>query len=262
MQNCRRDTRSGAVYEIEIYPVSEAVRDISKSSPKPENIRTPEEKKRYNRHKSEKQCIRLVNANFTSSSYYVTLTYDNEHLPASYAEALKNVENYTRRLKYANPNARIMSFTGYGSRGGRLHHHLLIDCVSEADILSKWTFGKIAKAEHLRKHNYYNGVDHGEDFTALAVYLHKHSPDEYKGKRWKQTKNIQQPIRYKAKKFKRAYSIERPPKAPKGFILVEKRVNEYYKSGYVCFKYVREVQDPLDIQPLFYNHRAGISAKL
>lgn len=107
MLNCKRVTRSGAVYEIEYYPVSECVRDLSSSNPKPENIRTPEEKKRYNHHKSEKQFIRIINTNFTSSAYYVTLTYNNEHLPESYSEALKNAENYTRRLKYLNPNARI-----------------------------------------------------------------------------------------------------------------------------------------------------------
>lgn len=46
---------------------------------KPVNVRTEEEKARYNNHKSEKHFIRLVNTNFTSAAYYVTLTYNNEH---------------------------------------------------------------------------------------------------------------------------------------------------------------------------------------
>ena len=258
---CRQKTTSGAVCEIEIYTVPENTRSIRNSEPKPENVRTPEEKERYNRHKSEKHFVRLVNANFTSGGYYVTLTYDNEHLPESYSEALKCIDNYTRRLKYSNPNARIISVTGYGVSSGRLHHHLIIENVSEADILNKWSCGTVSKAEQLRKHNYYNGTDHGEDFTALAVYLHKHAPAEYKGKRWKQTKSILQPVTEK-KEVKRAYSPNRPPKAPKGYVFIEAKTSEYYKSSYIYFKYVRQVTNPLNIQPIFSNHRAGTSARL
>lgn len=254
---CRQKTTSGAVCEIEIYTVPENTRNIRNSEPKPENVRTPEEKEEYNRHKSEKHFIRLINNNFTSNGYYVTLTYDNEHLPGSYSEALRNIDNYTRRLKYSNPNARIISVTGYGSSSGRLHHHLIIENVSEADILSKWHCGTVAKAVHLKVHTEYQI----EDFTALAVYLHKHAPEEHKGKRWKQTKSIQQPVTEK-KEVKRAYSSERPPKAPKGYVFVEAKTSEYYKSSYMYFKYVREVTEPLNIQPIFSNHRAGISARL
>lgn len=251
MPNCKRVTRSGAVYEVEFYPVSETVRDFSKSKPKPVNVRTDEEKARYNNHKSEKHFVRIVNTNFTSAAYYITLTYDNEHLPSSYTEAVKNLDNYIRRLRYSNPYAKIVAVTGHGSRSGRLHHHLIVSGVSECDILSKWTFGEIAKVEHLRKDNYYNGINHGEDFTALAIYLHQHTPTEHKGKRWRQTKSIQPPVQEKAKQVERVYSPERPPKAPKGFMFVEARTSDYYKSGYVYFKYVREVQEPLNIQPNF-----------
>ena len=251
MPNCKRVTRSGSVYELEFYPVSETVRDFSKSKPEPVNVRTPEEKARYNNHKSEKHFVRLINTNFTSTAYYVTLTYDNEHLPQGYTEAVKNLDNYIRRLRYSNPHSKIVAVTGYGSRLGRLHHHLIISGVSEGDILGKWLLGDIAKVEHLRKDNYYNGINHGEDFTSLAIYLHQHTPTEHKGKRWKQTKNIQQPIQEKAKQVKRVYSPERPPKAPKGFMFVEARTSDYYKSGYVYFKYVREIQEPLNIQPNF-----------
>lgn len=92
---------------------------------------------------------------------------------------------------------------------------MIVSGVSEGDILSKWTFGEVAKVDHLRKDNYYNGVNHGEDFTALAIYLHQHTPTEHKGKRWKQTKSIQQPVQEKTKQVERVYSPERPPKAPK-----------------------------------------------
>lgn len=247
---CLKKTQSGTVCEIEVYSVPDNVKLTKSTEPKPQNVRTPEEKARYNNHKSEKHFVRLVNTNFTSAAYYVTLTYDNEHLPESYIEAVKNLDNYVRRLRYSNPHAKIVAVTGYGGRSGRLHHHLIVSGVSEGDILDKWTGGEIVKAEHLRKDNYYNGVNHGEDFTALAVYLHQHTPAEHKGKRWKQTKNIQQPEQKKAKQIKRVYSELCPPKTPKGFALVEVKTCEFF-NGYICFKYVRVPCEPLNIQPNF-----------
>lgn len=241
---CFKKTQSGAVCEIEVFSMPDGVKLTKKTVPKPVNVRTDEEKTRYNNHKSEKHFVRLVNTNFTSTAYYVTLTYDNENLPESYTEAAKKLDNYIRRLRYSNPHAKVIAVTGFGSRSGRLHHHLIVSGVSENDILSKWTFGEIAKVEHL------HGSEYGEDFTALAVYLHKHAPTEHSGKRWKQTKNIQQPIQEKAKEVKRVYSEVCPPKSPDGFALVEVKTCEFF-NGYICFKYVRKPCEPLNIQPNF-----------
>jgi len=235
MALCRRVTRSGVVYEAEIYSVSDCVKNIKESKPKPDNIRTPEEKKNYNNHKSEKHFVRLVNTNFNSSAYYVTLTYDEEHLPLTYEEACNILSNYIRRLQRNNPNVAIIAVTGFGKSNGRLHHHLIILGASEDDILNKWKHGSIKRAEHPRKHNFYNGIDCGEDFTGLAVYLHGHTPAEHKGKRWKQTKNLKKPQQEKAKTVLRSYGLNKPPKAPKGFILVESKTSNYY-CGYMYFK--------------------------
>lgn len=245
---CLKKTRSGAVCEIEVYSVPDSVKLARNTEPKPVNVRTDEEKARYNRHKSEKHFVRLVNTNFTSAAYYVTLTYDNKHLPESYPEAVKNLDNYIRRLRYSNPHAKIIAVTGFGSRSGRLHHHLIVSGVSEGDILNKWTFGEIAKVEHL------HGNKYGEDFTALAVYLHKHAPAEHKGKRWKQTKNIQQPMQEKAKEAKTPYSENRPPQTTDGYALVEVKTCEFF-NGYICFKYVRKPCEPLNVQPNFARHK-------
>lgn len=247
---CLKKTRSGVVCEIEVYSVPDGVKLTKNTEPKPQNVRTDEGKARYNNHKSQKRFIRLVNTNFTSTGYYVTLTYDNEHLPESYAEAVKNLDNYIRRLRYSNPHAKIVAVTGFGSRSGRLHHHLIVSGVSEGDLLGKWFLGDIAKVEHLRKDNYYNGLNHGEDFTALAIYLHQHTPAEHRGKRWKQTKNIQQPVQEKSKPIKKVYNEKNLPKAPKGYVLAEVKSCEFF-NGYICFKYLRVSCEPLNIQPNF-----------
>lgn len=251
-----KETISGVVMELECIPVCERLcRSGRVTLENLDNIRTPEEKEKYNRHKSCKQFVRIVCNNFTSKGFYVTLTYAPEHLPSDYKAAQKELENYIRRLKYINPNVVIVAVTGYGKNTGRLHHHLIIQSISQTDIIRKWNKGEVVRAEHLREHNIYNGIDHGEDFTALAEYLHAHTPPEHKGRRWKQTKNIQQPCQKKTRIAKRTYSSERPPKAPEGYKLVTARPNEdhsyFYKSGYMYFKYVRIVEEHKDIQPNF-----------
>ena len=49
-------------------------------------------------------------------------------------------------------------------------------------------------------------------------------------------KNLRQPEREKPKEIKRQYSEQKPPRAPKGYVLVESKATRY---GYLYFKYVR-----------------------
>lgn len=252
---CRRDTLSGAVLEIEQYTAADNVLNIKTATPKEVKPKTPEEKEEHNRHKSEKHFIRVVNANFNAHAYYVTLTYDNEHLPESYADAQKQLRLYVRRLKYRCPKAKIIGVTGYGTRSGRLHHHLIIDGVNEEDILSKWIGGELVRAEHLKQNNIYNGVDHGEDYTGLAVYLHAHTNCVTNGKRWVQTKTVEMPDEKPVKEIKRAYSEDKPPKAPKGYMYIGVTSCPYFASTYINFKYVRIPAKSLQIESHAQYHK-------
>ena len=83
-------------------------------------------------------------------------------------------------------------------------------------------------------------MDHGQDYTGLANYLFDHWTPEQGGHRWRPTKNLRQPEREKPKEIKREYSEHKPPKAPKGYMLVESRATKY---GYLYFKYVK-IPDP------------------
>lgn len=245
MTKYMKKTYSGSVLEIELFNGADSKAPKLKTNP--EAIRTEQQRQEYNRRKSEKHFIRIVNTNFNHNAYYVTLTYNNDNLPDTYEQAQKNLDNYIRRLRRINPQAKIIGVTGYGRKGGRLHHHLIISGVAESDIIGKWCGGDIIRAETLRKNNIYNGKNHGEDFTALAAYLHAHTPNDVKGKRWKQTKTIVQPKEDKPKKITRCYSEYKPPKAPKGYELAEVQTSEYYGSGYICFKYIRTPQPILKI---------------
>lgn len=240
MPRMKRVTVSGDVLEQEIFCVAPNTKNLKGAEPKPLTERTEEEKEEYNRKQSLKRFIRIVNTNFGPPAYYVTNTFDDEHLPQDFKGARRALDNYFRRLQYAFPDMVGVAVMGRGKRHGRIHIHCIISGVDEKTIREKWTQGAIVRAEHLRKHNFYDGVDHGRDYTALATYLFNHwTAEQGGGKRWRQTKTIQQPDKKKPTIPKRRYSVDKPPKTPKGYILVEKRESKHYMGGYLYFKYVK-----------------------
>ena len=235
----KRTTRSGNILEQEVYNIAPNTKKLRGAEPNPLNIRTDEEKEEYNRKQSLKRFIRIVNTNFNPTSYYVTLTFDDEHLPPDFKSARRVLDNYTRRLQYSFPNLVMVAVMGRGKRSERIHFHLIVSGVDKEAISNKWTQGKVVRVDQLRKHNIYNGVDHGQDYTALAIYLFNHWTKEQGGKRWKQTKTVQQPIKERPKMIRRRYSLDKPPITPKDYMLVEKKESEHYTGGYLYFKYVK-----------------------
>lgn len=242
MPRIKQVTVSGNVLEQEIFYVAPNTQKLKESTPKPQNIKTDDEKEEYNRKQSLKRFIRIVNTNFSPSAFYVTNTFDDAHLPADFKGARRFLDNYFRRLQYAFPLMVAVAVMGRGKRSGRIHIHCIISGPDEKTIREKWTGGAVVRADPLREHNYYSGVDRGRDYEALAIYLFNHWTDEQgnSGKRWKQTKTIQPPDKKKPTKPKRQYSIDKPPITPKGYILVEARESKHYTGGYLCFRYVKE----------------------
>lgn len=118
--------------------------------------------------------------------------------------------SYVRRLKYHAPDAKINIYMGRGKTTFRIHFHMISEGVSEKLIRDLWGLGDVLRIEHLREHNYYNGVDYGRDYTGLANYLFDHWTPEQGGHRWKQTKNLKRPEREEPTVVKRNYSATRP----------------------------------------------------
>lgn len=243
MPRCKRTTISGVVLEQEFYTVAERA-NIKKSKPQPERFANQEERDEYNLRKSLKRFIQEVNTNFNHHAYYATLTFNPEFLPDDFKEAEKILGNYIRRIQHVYPLAKIVAVMGRGHQTGRIHFHLIIADVPKYIILAKWTLGDITRIEHLRRHNYYkdeNGIsiDCGEDYTALATYLFNHwSKEQGTRKRWKATKTIVSPKKSDPKAVAVNYTLDKPPKAPKGYMLVEAKQNPFYKNSYLYFKYV------------------------
>lgn len=235
MPRIKRRTFSGSVCEQEVFTVPDSVRKISDAEPK-QWFETEEDRARHEWLASRRRFTQNINATFSSRSLYSTLTLDNENEVHTFAEADKIRVNFKRRLQYVFPDAQIIIVMGRGKKTNRIHFHMLSDGISKEIINAKWTLGNVDRIERLRKHNYYNGVDHGQDYTGLAHYLFDHWTPEQGNHRWMQTKNIQRPEREKPTVAKRTYSECKPPRAPKGYKLVECKSNNF---GYQYFKYVR-----------------------
>ena len=238
----KRRIFAGAVCEQEVFTVSDHTKNLLDAQPQ-ERFQNEEERARHRLMISRRHHARIVNENYGPGSLYATLTLDNENEVHTFAEARQIRDRYVRRLKYANPQAQINIYMGRGKGTRRIHFHMLSNGLDEETIRGKWQAGEVVRIEPLRERVHYNGVDHGRDYTGLANYLFDHwTPEQGAGShRWKQTRNIRQPSAEEPKAIKREYSEAKPPRAPKGYRLVECTGNRF---GYLCFKYVREAEDP------------------
>lgn len=236
---------SGSVCEQLVYNVPSGVKDPMKHDPeKPSRQRfKDEEERKHHRDKiSLKNFIRIVNENHNPESIYSTLTFDREWEVHTFEEAKQVRRNFVRVLTYHYPDAVIHLVMGRGKATKRIHFHMVSNGIPLDFIKKKWKYGKIAEHSYLRKHNWYEDepgiwVDHGQDYTGLATYMWKHWTEEVGGHRWFQTKNVRQPDAEEPTKVRKTggYTEKCPPRAPKGYKLVETKATKY---GYLYFKYV------------------------
>ncbi len=241
MHRLKRRTFSGVVCEQEVYTVN-TLRNYKAAQPRP-RFKTEEERKAHKEGISRRKHERLVNANFRPTSYYVTLTFDMDNEVHDYTECRILMKRYIRRLQYKYPGAVIFSYMGRGEHTNRFHLHLLIEGIPSEYIAAKWTYGDVKRVDRLRAHNFYDGIDHGADYTALANYLFDHWEPEQGPHRYHHTRNAVKPEREDARICYRNYTEDKTPVAPRGYKLVDIRATKY---GYLYYKYIL---DP-DIQYL------------
>lgn len=235
MKRVKRRTFYGAICEQEVYGIREN-QNIKAAEPREPRFQTEEERAAHREAISRKRHTQLFNANFDHNSIYSTLTLDSDNEVHEFEEMKRLRDNYIRRLKRRFPDAVIFAYIGKGKNTHRLHMHMVSNGIPEDDIAGLWKYGSVVRIDRLRMHNMYNGVDHGEDYTALANYLFDHWTPEQGGHRWKNTRNALQPMREDPKEIIREYSETKPPRAPKGYKLVEARGTKY---GYLFFKYIK-----------------------
>ncbi len=236
MKRVKRTVFAGAVCEQIVFNVADNVRNLKKAQPKP-RFRNEEERARHRTEIARRHHALKFNEAFRAgSSLYSTLTFNDEHEVHTFKEAEKIKSAYIRRLQRRFPNAKIAFYKGRGKSTERIHFHMVSDGIPEEIIREQWKYGGTGRIVELREHNTYNGEDYGEDFTGLANYLFNHWTEEQGGHRYFMTRNIKAPKKERVNLIMRDYTIDKPPRAPKGFKLVERAKNEF---GYLYYKYVR-----------------------
>lgn len=233
--------KSGEMLESEIYPLW----DTRSSTRVPKSKTSRKAQRNLNNKNAVKQAVRLINANFTANvDIWVHLTYDDEHLPATVADAQKEMSRYIRRIKiYAEKHGyaplKYIYFTeGGGDTGKRIHHHVVMNFPDRDVAEQLWRGGPYPRANRLRDSEF--------KFEGCARYMSKNPQGS---KRWNASKNLAKPVvtiadcrmtRKKANKimtdeidviaeFERLYPGYR-------FSDIKKWVSDYVSGGYI---YVR-----------------------
>lgn len=78
---------------------------------------------------------------YSKSSLFVTLTYDQKHVPANGSLDKKHLQLFMKRLRKRDGTNSIRYYaTGeYGTHGGRPHYHIILFNAKEEDVRNSWS---------------------------------------------------------------------------------------------------------------------------
>ena len=174
----------GNYLEVEIFPAYTKAKGRGKRK-KP----TSEIQQRLNQRHAEAKLRRLLHTNFTEADLFVTLTFDDAHLPPSVEDAQKQTQNFLRRLKRRCTGLKYVYILEKGQENGRIHIHMVISGgLDEEDLAVLWGMGKVKAAP----------LEFNEDgLAALAKYFTKGDTDNggkpITWKRWVGSRNLEKP---------------------------------------------------------------------
>lgn len=203
----------GDYLEADIYPVFH--KGSTKSRRRAKYKPTSAMQARLNQRRAEEALTRILNANFTADDIEITLTYDNEHLPEDYEKAVRDADNYIRRVKRLRGKRGLeaLKFVRVPG-GGRFHFHIVMSGGINRDELERmWGYG-YANSKRLKfcqggiaglAHYIANQLDDGDEFGGEDLFSlydidvetgeTTEKPRERKKgqKRWSCSKNLLRP---------------------------------------------------------------------
>lgn len=188
-----KEITSGSQFEIEIYPQFRSMDEVPKEGRyiKKDNSRA---QRNLNDKNARKYVERLINTNFTDKDIWLTLTYDEEHVPedGDIDAAIKNVQKYIRRVNYQRkkrglPNAKYVYVTEYNPDAEiRWHHHIVMDGLMDMETVeSCWKQASRNQIRRLQKDE--------KGYSGLANYIVKEKERIRSEKRWTSSQGLQDP---------------------------------------------------------------------
>lgn len=142
-----RTTKAGPMVYVECYPVWDPkTARAAKSEAQQERHRRAQEK--LNEKNAQKRLVRLVNENFGAGDLILTLEYARGKNPEDEAQAMRDVQNYLRRVKGLRDKrglppmkyVYVIEETHSRQHGTRYHHHMIMSGgISRDEAEAKWT---------------------------------------------------------------------------------------------------------------------------
>ena len=237
--------KCGKYLEVEIYPISKIEQKKSRKRKKKESRK---EQKNLNDKNARKKLRRIINSNFTNKDLFIHLTYDNDNLPDSEERALRDRNNYLRRIKNYRkrnnlPELKYIAVLEYKEANEndkrtrtRIHHHIVMSGMDRDKAEELWGKGR-ANADRLQPNEL--------GFEELANYISK---DPKGKKRYSPSRNLIIPeaeINDYKYTYKKVYALSRNQgdkeefeKLYPGYIYTshEVQVNDINSGTYIYIK--------------------------
>lgn len=164
---------------------------------RPHYKRTGEQQRKNNQRRAERRAAMLIEYNFNDGDMFLTLTFDDKHLPENTDAAKHSANLFLRRLKYRYDKQKeeLKYIQAVEYKNKRIHFHILvnrINGITDADIQKIWKNG-LVKNTSIRYNSDY------EDYTKLAAYIIKETSKTFNsegrvfGKRWTASRNLKLP---------------------------------------------------------------------
>lgn len=197
-------------------------------------------RQRINLKHSWQKCEVVLAANFGARDLVVTLTYDDDHLPPSKREAVKQLKKFIKllreRRRSRGETLEYIYVTESKHGDGRLHHHLVINATGEdfAEIRELWTGGTDIDIKHIDLWGY----------TELAKYLTKEPREEGSAngaRTWTPSKGLDHPVK-ESDWVDENLDLTAPP----GAIVLDseaKKINSF--GSYTYIKYLLPETQPM-----------------
>ena len=161
-----------------------------------------------NESNSKRYFVQLGKANFRAGDLHVTCTYDNDHLPGTLTEALREVGKYIRRLQYhmrkKGLELKYMLVTEFTPEGEpeedkavRIHHHIIMNAGLDRDFVEGLWSADPMKGKKKRGYQKQLGFcnadrlqENENGIEGLCKYVQKRKDG---CKRWSTSQNLRKP---------------------------------------------------------------------
>ena len=188
-------TIAGDHARVNAFPVRRNAMGRRKCKSKP----TSEIQAKLNEKNKIHAITDLVNANFTTDDYFLTLTYSEAEYVDDAEAAKRDIKNFFRRInallrKRGLDSAKYIYVTERGERYGRLHHHVMISCDLTLDEI-KLLWGKGSVQSEALEFNEYGLQGLARYVIKTSVYDPRGGKQRMSYRAWSGSKNLSKPIK-------------------------------------------------------------------